>query len=249
MSDISERGSDFIRDLGESARKNPVSAALIGMGILWLFTGNRPVERAGEIIRRTGFDRIPDVAGNAFESARSTFRSGADSLGEQVASANHALRDAGVGALDSAARFGREQMDTAAEYARSIPDSATNVLDRARANLADLFEAQPLALGAIGVAIGAGIAAALPTSEAEINYMGETSDAVRGKAADFAAEQTARATEVAGDVLEAVTEEAHKQGLTVEGAKSAVGEISKKVGRVVETAKKGISEQVKSKAP
>jgi hypothetical protein len=249
MSDISERGSDFIRDLGESARKNPVSAALIGMGILWLFTGNRPVERAGEIIRRTGFDRIPDVAGNAFESARSTLRSGADSLGEQVASANDALRDAGAGALDSAARFGREQMDTAAEYARSIPDSATNVLDSARANLADLFEAQPLALGAIGLAIGAGIAAALPTSEAEINYMGETSDAVREKAADFAAEQTDRATAVAGDVLEAVTEEAHKQGLTVEGAKSAVGEISKKVGRVVETAERGISERVKSKAP
>jgi hypothetical protein len=249
MSDISERGSDFIRDLGESARKNPVSAALIGMGILWLFTGNRPVERAGEIIRRSGFDRIPDVAGDAFEAARSTFRSGADSLGEQVASANHALRDAGAGALDSAARFGREQVDTAAEYARSIPGSATNVLDRARANLADLFEAQPLALGAVGLAIGAGIAAALPTSEAEINYMGETSDAVRAKAADFAAEQTTRATEVAGDVLEAVTEEAHKQGLTVEGAQSAVGEISKKIGRVVETAKKGVSEQVKSKAP
>jgi len=219
------------------------------MGILWLFTGNRPVERAGEIIRRTGFDRIPDVAGEAFEAARSAFRSGADSLGEQVASANHALRDGGAGVLDSAARFGREQVDTAAEYARSIPDSATNVVDRARVNLADLFEAQPLALGAIGLAIGAGIAAALPTSETEINYMGETSDAVKAKAADFAVEQTTRATEVAGDVLEAATEEAHKLGLTVEGAKSAVGEISKKIGRVVEAAKKGVSEQVKFKAP
>jgi hypothetical protein len=50
-------------------------------------------------------------------------------------------------------------------------------------------------------------------------------------------------------VLKAVTEEARKQGLTVEGAKSAVGEISKKVGRVVETAEKGISERVKSTAP
>jgi hypothetical protein len=249
MSDISERGSDFIRDLGESARKNPVSAALIGMGILWLFTGNRPVERAGEVFRRTGFDRLPDVAGSAFEAARSTFRSGADSLGEQVTSANNGLRDAGAGTLDSAARFGREQLDTAAEYARSIPDSAADVLDKARANLADLFRAQPLALGALGLAIGAGIAAALPASEAESNYMGETSDAVKAKAADFAAEQTARATEVAGDVVEAVTEEARKQGLTVEGAKAAVGEISKKVGRVVETAERGISERVNSKAP
>jgi hypothetical protein len=249
MSDISERGSDFIRDLGESARKNPVSAALIGMGILWLFTGNRPLERAAEMARQTGFDRIPDVAGNAFQAARSTFRSGADSLGEQVASASNVMQDAGASALDSAARFGREQMDSAAEYARSIPDSAADMLDRARSNLADLFSAQPLALGAIGLAIGAGIAAALPASEAEINYMGETSDAVKAKAADFAAEQTSRATEVAGDVLEAVTEEARNQGLTMESAKSAVGEISKKVGRVVDTADRGISERVKSKAP
>jgi hypothetical protein len=249
MSDISERGSDFIRDLGESARRNPVSAALIGMGILWLFTGNRPLERAGEIARQAVFDRIPDVAGNAFQAASSTFRSGADSLGEQVASANHVMRDAGAGAWDSAARFGREQVDSAAEYARSIPDSAADMLDMARSNLADLFSAQPLALGAIGLAIGAGIAAALPASEAEINYIDETSNAVKAKAADFAAEQTARATEVAGDVLEAATEEARKQGLTIESAKSAVGEISKKVGRVVETAERGISERVKSKAP
>ena len=56
MSDISERGTDFVRDLGDAARKNPLSAALIGMGVLWLFTGSRPVERAGDFVRRTGFD-------------------------------------------------------------------------------------------------------------------------------------------------------------------------------------------------
>ena len=78
-----------------------------------------------------------------------------------------------------------------------------------------------MALGAIGLAIGAGIAAALPASELEADHMGEASDAVKAKAADFVAEQKARATQVAGDVLEAVTEEARRQGLTVESAKSA----------------------------
>jgi hypothetical protein len=42
----------------------------------------------------------------------------------------------------------------------------------------------------------------------------------------------------------AVTEEARKQGLTVEGAKSAVGDFSTKVGRVVDAAGKGVSERV-----
>jgi hypothetical protein len=241
MSDISERGSDFIRDLGDAARKNPLSAALIGMGVLWLFTGSRPVERAEEIVRRTaGFNRIPDAAGDAFEAARSTFRTGADSSGESVTSAKDALRDRSANAIDSAARFGRDYADTASEYVSS------EMFDTVRSNLTELFRARPLALGAIGLAIGAGIAAALPPGEAEAAYLGETSDAVKAKAAEFAAEQTARATTVAEGVMGAVTEEARKEGLTVEGAKSAVGDISAKLGRVVDAAGKGISERVTS---
>jgi len=247
MSDISEKGSDFLRDLGNAARKNPLSTALIGMGVLWLFTGSRPVERAEEIVRRTArFDRIPDAAGNAFEAARSTFRSGADSIGEHVTSAKDALRDGGADALDSATRFGRDYADAGSDYARSIPGAGAEMFDAARSNLTELFRTQPLALGAIGFAIGAGIAAALPSSEVEAAYLGETSDTVKAKAAEFVAEQTARATTVAEGVMGAVTEEARKEGLTVEGAKSAVGDISAKVGRVVDAAGKSISERVTS---
>ncbi len=244
MSDISEKGSDFLRDLGNAARKNPLSTALIGMGVLWLFTGSRPVERAEEIVRRTArFDRIPDAAGNAFEAARSTFRSGADSIGEHVTSAKDALRDGGADALDSATRFGRDYADAGSDYARSIPGAGAEMFDAARSNLTELFRTQPLALGAIGFAIGAGIAAALPSSEVEAAYLGETSDTVKAKAAEFVAEQTARATTVAEGVMGAVTEEARKEGLTVEGAKSAVGDISTKVGRIVDAAGKGISDE------
>ncbi len=246
MSDISEKGSDFLRDLGNAARKNPLSTALIGMGVLWLFTGSRPVERAEEIVRRTArFDRIP-AAGNAFEAARSTFRSGADSIGEHVTSAKDALRDGGADALDSATRFGRDYADAASDYARSIPGAGAEMFDAARSNLTELFRTQPLALGAIGFAIGAGIAAALPSSEVEAAYLGETSDTVKAKAAEFVAEQTARATTVAEGVMGAVTEEARKEGLTVEGAKSAGGDISAKVGRIVDAAGKGVSERVTS---
>lgn len=244
MSDISEKGSDFFRDLGSAARKNPLSAALIGLGVFWLFTGSRPVERAADFVRRTGFDRIPDAAGNAFEAARSTFRSGAGSLGEHVTSAKDALRDDGADALDSATRFGRDYSDAASDYARSIPGAGAEMFDTARSNLTELIRTQPLALGAIGLAIGAGIAAALPSSEVEVVYLGDTSETVKAKAAEFATEQTARATTLSESVMGNVTEEARKQGLTVEGAKSAVGDFSTRVGRVVDAAGKGVSERV-----
>jgi hypothetical protein len=242
MSEISEKTSGFVRDLGEAARQNPLSAALIGMGVLWLFTGSRTAERAGEFVRDSGFDRIPDAG--AFEAARSTFNSGADAIGERVMSAKDALRDGSAGAFDSANRIGRDYADTTSEYVSPIPGAGAEMFQTIRSNLADFFRAQPLALGAIGLAIGAGIAAALPPSELETTYLGETSDTVRTKAADFAAEQTSRATTVAESVLSAVTEEARRQGLTVEDAKSAVGDISAKVGRVADAAGKGISERV-----
>jgi hypothetical protein len=244
MTDISERGMVFLHDLGDAARKNPVSAALIGMGVLWLFTGNRPVERAGDFVR-SGFDRIPDAAGNIYEAARSTVKSGADTVAGGFTSASEKLRDGGSAVLDSAARFGRDQADAASEYTRSIQESGPAMFDTVRSNLSELFEAQPLALGAIGLAIGAGIAAALPPSEIEAAYLGETSDTVKAKATEFAAEQSARATTVAQDVMGAAADEARKQGLTVEGAKSAAGDISAKVGRVVDAAGKGISERVR----
>jgi hypothetical protein len=243
MNDISERGSDFVGDLGEAVRKNPLSAALIGMGVLWLFTGNRPVERAGEFVRGRGFDKIPDAAGNAFQATHSTLRSRVDSIGEGVISTKDALQDQAADVLENAARFGHEQVGAASDYAFSIPEHGAQMFDSVRSNLNDLFRAQPLALGAIGLAIGAGIAAVLPSSEAEDAYLGETSDTVKAKVAEFAAEQTDRATTVAENVMEAVEDESRRQGLTVEGAKEAVGDISAKVGRVVDTAKKGVSER------
>ena len=243
MNNVSEKGSDFIQDLGDAVRKNPISAALIGMGVVWLFAGSRPVERVGDFARSAGLDRIPDAAGDAFDAARSTLRSGTDAVGERVASAKAIVKDGMVDALDSATGYGREYADTASEYASSIPGSRAEIFDTVRSNLSDLFKAQPLALGAIGIAIGAGIAAALPPTEIEADYLGETSDTVRKMAAQFATEQTERATSVAGNVVEAVKEEATSQGLTLEGAKTAAGDISAKIGRVVDATGKSISDR------
>lgn len=243
MNNVSENGSDFIQDLGDAVRKNPLSAALIGMGVLWLFTGGRPAERAGDFVRSSGLDRLPDAAGNAFDAARSTLRSGTDALGERVTSASGFVKDGAVDALDTATRYGREYRDTASEYVASIPGSGQEIFETVRANLSEVFRAQPLALGAIGIAIGAGIAAALPATEIEADYLGETSDTVRAKAAQFAAEQTDRVATVAGNVVEAVKEEASNQGLTLEGAKAAVADISAKVGRVVDASGKSISDR------
>jgi hypothetical protein len=225
MNSVSEQGSDFIQDLDEAVRKNPLSAALIGMGVLWLFTGSRPVETASDFIRNANLDRIPHAAGNAFEGA---------------------AREGAVDALDNVTRYGRDYADRASEHVTSIPGTSAEIFDTVRSNLLDVFRGQPLALGAVGIAIGAGIAAALPATQLETDYLGETSDTVKAKAVELAAEQTSRVTMAAEKVVDAVTEEARKQDLTLESAKSATCDISAKLGRVVDAAGKGISERVTS---
>ena len=239
MNSVSENGSDFIHDLGDAVRKNPLSAALIGMGVLWLFTGGRPMERASDFV-----SRIPDTAGDAMGAARSALRSTTDAVGERVASVKSAAKDGAADTLNHAVRYGRDYADSASEYVGSIPEAGSGIFDDIRSNLSEVFKAQPLALGAIGIAIGAGIAAALPATELEADYLGEVSDAAKAKASDFAADQTDRVISVGENVAHAVNEEARKQGLTMEGAKSAAGDISAKVGRVVEAAGKGVSERV-----
>lgn len=245
MNNLSEQGSDFLRDLGDAARRNPVSAALIGMGVVWLFTGGgRAVGAAGGIARRAGLDRLSDAAGDGFEAAGSTLRSGWNSAGNTVSSAADKMQSGAASAMDRASRVGRQQADNLSGYVKSVPDSGAEMIGSLRSGLAEVFRTQPLALGAVGLAIGAGIAAALPSTEAEAEYLGETSDSIKEQAKEFASEQVARAKTAAERAVNAATEEARNQGLTVEGAKSAAGDVSSKVKRVLDAAGKGISDRI-----
>jgi hypothetical protein len=79
----------------------------------------------------------------------------------------------------------RDRLDEGVAYAREnfskmsspLPDRDT--LERARSSLSDVFERQPLVLGAIGLAIGAAVAGAFQTSEIENELVGELSDTVK----------------------------------------------------------------------
>jgi len=222
MTDMTEKGSDFVKDLGDAARRNPISAALIGMGIVWLFAGKAAV-RPSEVLERTGLDRLPDAARNAMSATQ-----------DRVASAADTLRTTSSDGIETATRM-------ASEYSKALPDSA-DVLATVRGNLTDLFKAQPLALGAIGLAIGAGIAAALPNTDIEKSYLGETSETLKSKAAEIAGQQIDKAATVAAAVVETAADEARRQGLTIDGAKAAMDDLSGKVGRVVDAAGKSVSE-------
>lgn len=185
MSDNRELGSNFLRDLTDAASRNPLSAALIGMGAVWILG-----ERVWQGVRPV-MEQAPDLVGAA--AAR--------------------LRPNG----------GRG-------YARSDDLPA----------LTELFRQQPLALGVLGVAIGAGLAAALPSTRMESELLGESSAELKATARDLARQQTERVQDAAERALHAAADEAERQGLTPEGLKSAKDSVAAKLGNVLDAANEGV---------
>jgi hypothetical protein len=212
MNDKSGSAGSFVGDLRDAAARNPVSAALIGMGVLWMLTGARS----------------PTAVGNAFRGAGQLIPDALDNVRDGLRGSAGAPKDAAASTLDA--------VDNFRDFRRAMPDPEV-VFDTARENLTELFRTQPLVLGAIGIAIGAGIAAALPKTDIEDNYLGKASEAIKTQASEMAGHQVETVTNLASDVIEAASAEARKQGLTSDGAKAVVEDITRRVGRVVDAAK------------
>jgi len=228
-----EQIGGFVGELGEAARRNPISAALIGMGAVWLFASRS--ERGADLIRRSGLGRLPEAARDAWEGASSGVRSAAENIGDTASEAADRIRRQSSSAVEGMTEAQR-LMRSASDYASDLPDRAGNLFDDTKDSLSDLLKSQPLAIGAVGLAIGAALAASFPTTETEGEYLGESSEFVKQKASEIAGEQVERAAEIGTKVADAVADEARNQGLTTEGLKSAASQLSDKASRVAEAA-------------
>ena len=251
-----ERGTgDFVNSLGDAVRENPVSAALIGMGVLWLFMGGsntslfggdgrksifrtaaRGAERAGGALRDTASGVGSSVKAAAEQAAETTSewagtaRKASEALGESASRTAGQAVDAVASAYDASTNAASRAAETISSAtttaARAVQETGTKWGSAAQQNLADLFERQPLLLGAVGLAIGAGIAASIPTTEVEKKAMGEASDHVR----DAVTEKAAQVKEMA----DAALHEAKAQGLTAGAAGEALRTIGDKVSAVAQ---------------
>ena len=104
-------------------------------------------------------------------------------------------------------------------------------------NLTATFERQPLLLGAIGIAIGAGMAAAMPKTQMETDIVGDAADRVKLQVADIASTTVDRVTETAERTFEAVKQEAAAQGLTPQAAREGAAAVGAKLKTVAKTAR------------
>ena len=108
------------------------------------------------------------------------------------------VRDKASGMMSSAS----DTLSSAKERAGDLTGSAKEQWERARGGVDYLVNEQPLALGAIGLAIGAILGAAAPRTRMEEETMGEVSRNLAQKAKEAGSQQLDKATQSAKQVAE-----------------------------------------------
>jgi hypothetical protein len=161
-------------------------------------------------------DTARETAGAVTDTASSAYAAASELAGEATSRAQGAAQSA----TDSVAETASTTYGAAADQARRAGDklqkSASDMRGKVAASgrsVMDFVYEQPLVVVGLGLAIGAAIGAASPSTEAEDELMGQTSDAIKKETAELAKEQLEKGQAVAERVLQSATEEAEKQGL------------------------------------
>jgi hypothetical protein len=183
----SSGANEFVSNLGGSVKSNPLPVALVGVGIAWLMaTGNRKPSYAYPQSESSG----PGV----MERASGGMSSAKDSLAQTTRSA-------------------RERVGQMGQTARERMDQVRGQAQRARSSYDTLVREQPLALGAIGLAIGACLAAVAPRTRQEDELMGEASDRLAEQAKEAGKEQLDKAQQIATKAKDAALGDAGQAGI------------------------------------
>jgi hypothetical protein len=243
-----DRAGPIVDRVNAAIRDNPLAAGLIGAGVAWMLMGGAKgfgvmagaAKGAGGMAgtaAATAGNAVASGVAQAGSATTARLKSAASDVAGSVASlvpdisapdtdtAFEAVADAGAavgGRINSAAAAGRE-------YGAAI-----------QSRLSESLEQQPLLLGAIGLAIGAGIASTFATTAVENELMGEQGAAAREKLTGLTGEVKDRAKQIASDLKD----EAKRQGLTADAARSAAAGIGEKVKTVAGAGRDSLTQRL-----
>lgn len=152
---------------------------------------------AGEGVSNVGH-RVQDGATHLAEGAQGAVRGAAGTVGHLAEDVGHRAADLAHGARDAAVHFA----DDARVRGRRVVRGAGRQIMRAERTVESTMRENPLALGAVAIAIGAAIGLSLPHTEIEDGWMGETKERLIHKAEDFAGNAIQQAEQAVGQLAQ-----------------------------------------------
>jgi len=233
----------FVDDLSSAVQANPVPAAPIGMGALWMLMGGgrttaaaallaNGASRSADALSPAG-DMLKNGAGRIGETLSEYAPAATDAVSQALGTAGEAVTDA-TGRLTSTATEAGKQLASPA----SIRSSASGLAGSVQGNLTETFERQPLLVGVLGLAIGTVIASAFPKTRIEEEMVGEQAGTIKQKVGEFVSDQAENLGEVASRTIEAVKDEAKTQGLMPAALKEGVAAVREKATKAASGARR-----------
>ena len=200
---VDRASHDLLHNIGRKASERPLEAIAVGAGLAyvgWRFLRNIPAPilllGAGVALLRSSSsngaefvasrNQSSDDSGSTLEKVGSAVSGKAAAIAAEVSNAVSETAHA-TGRMASTATAAVS--DAASSMYRGGADAASHAVNQAaqvgrttRDNLLEAFERHPLVIGGVGLAIGAVIAASLPTTAVENRLFGNTSDDLRDRA-------------------------------------------------------------------
>lgn len=206
-----------------AVKKNPEGLLLLAAGCaLLLRSGSR---RGSDNIRSASTRYAVDgerggLSAHHPEGAMSRGLSGA------VDSAREYAADIKDKVTDTTSSYATAVSDYAGDARRTVVNQSERLAGQAQSAMKSTFDevlnTQPLAVAFVGLAAGAAVAAAFPTTKAEQRALGPTADRL-SDAAISAGKQLNKAASAAGDKLMSAADE---RGLNADGLKEVVSEVA-----------------------
>jgi hypothetical protein len=227
MTRVRRHGGEFTQNLGDSVKQNPLPTLLTSIGIAWLMASNGHADgeaaredrrggglrgAAGGLWRRGMHGEAASSLRHGVEETRDALKRGKGRMSaakDRAASALHSGEESvreGIessrSALSRSTAALRSSTHAAAGSARHMGARARGRARQARAGAEHMLAEQPLLLGALGIAAGVLLGAALPASEQEDRSLGRLRDDTVDKAKAMGARGMRRVREKAEKAAE-----------------------------------------------
>ena len=219
-------GQQVLAKFVEQAKENPMPLAVMGLGLAWLMSSSpRPSSRAAYGVAAATYQEADGpgnlgdgkggaAVGDAVHSIAEKASGLVSAAGHLAAGAGHRASDmtgtAGHALSDAAASVGRVGQSAASDLNTALhgaTERANSMTGQTQRQVLDLFQREPLIIGALGLFVGVALGAALPATSVEDEMLGPMHDRILDKGKDIASQALAQASGAGKATMEALKSE------------------------------------------